>query len=125
MGKSVVNSPLVKTAIAGNDPNVGRIAGAVGSWVGREGKEVDFGMCNMAMGGESIFRNGKFDLSGEKEVKLSRYIEDASYDPRGGEPEHEREVEIVIDFQVGEGNGRVWGSDLTKEYVEVNADYRS
>ena len=40
-------SPLVKTAIAGNDPNVGRIAGAVGSWIGKKGKDVDFDLCNM------------------------------------------------------------------------------
>ena len=55
IGKSVINSPLVKTAIAGNDPNVGRIAGAVGSWVGkreRGANKIDWSKCNMSMGGE-------------------------------------------------------------------------
>ena len=56
MGKSVINSPLVKTAIAGNDPNVGRIAGAFGSWVGKReggGTKIDWSKCNMSMGGEN------------------------------------------------------------------------
>merc|ERR1711871_1686657 len=101
VGKAVCNSPLVKTAIAGNDPNVGRIAGAVGSWIGKKGKDVDFGLCNMEMGGETIFKEGRFDLDGEKEDRLSSYIKDCQFSSTSEHPEHDKEVSIIIDFNAG------------------------
>mmetsp|Transcript_15892 Transcript_15892/g.32647 ORF Transcript_15892/g.32647 Transcript_15892/m.32647 type:complete len:80 (+) Transcript_15892:337-576(+) len=79
----------------------------------------------MEMGGETIFKEGRFDLDGEKEDRLSSYIKDCQFSSTSEHPEHDKEVSIIIDFNAGKGNGRVWGSDLTKEYVAVNAEYRS
>jgi len=123
LGKAVVNSPLFKTAVAGNDPNVGRVAAKVGSWCGKNNFPCT-GL-RMTLGGVEIFKNGSFQMDAKKEEELSEYMEECGFGEKVDYMEHEREVELEIIFEGGEGKAEVWGSDLTKEYVAVNADYRS
>jgi len=131
VGKAVVNSPLFKSAVAGNDPNVGRLVAAVGSYLGRTAPELDLGGSSMAMGGKTIFRGGTFALSPSLEDELHDHLLAASLKPPGADggappyPPHERCVEIEIDLAVGDAAVTVVGSDLTQEYVSINADYRS
>ena len=123
LGKAIVNSPLFKTAVAGNDPNVGRVAAKVGSWCGKNG----FGCegLRMSLGGVEIFKDGCFQMDADKESELSEYMKECGFSETADYMEHEREVTLDVVFSGGEGKAEVWGSDLTKEYVSVNADYRS
>jgi len=126
MGRHLVNSPLVKCAISGNDPNTGRIAGAIGSFMGKFFPEESVDEMSLTLGGRTIFNNGKFVLEGQEvEEELSNHMADAQLGEHDDFPQHQKFVEIGIDFG-GEGSDvTVLGSDLTKEYVAVNADYRS
>ena len=129
--QAVVNSPLFKCAVAGNDPNVGRLVAAVGSYLGRAAPERDLrATTSMRMGGEPIFAAGAFTLSPTLEDELHAHLLAASLVPPGAEadleyPPHERCVEIEIDLGAGDAAATVVGSDLTQEYVSINADYRS
>lgn len=81
VGKSIVNSPLFKCAVAGNDPNVGRLVAAIGKAVGAnkataDGK-LDVSKTTLKMGGIEIFREGKFALSPETEKKLVAHMKEA------------------------------------------------
>jgi len=126
IGKAVVNSPLVKTAICGNDPNVGRIASAVGDHLGNAGTPVDPRSVRIAMGGIEIFSGGFFRLTQEKETALSAYLVECARDPaHKGWPEHDRTVDIEIGFDGPSAAVEVLGADLSHEYVSENADYRS
>lgn len=79
VGKAVVNSPLFKCAVAGNDPNVGRLVAAVGKCVGaRAGPPLDLARMTMAMGGIQIFRGGAFALAdGGVEARLVAHMKAA------------------------------------------------
>jgi glutamate N-acetyltransferase/amino-acid N-acetyltransferase len=132
LGRFVVNSNLVKCAISGCDPNVGRIVGAIGSFLGKQenGESMAEGLV-VTMGGVTIFEEGAFKLDPEKEMMLSDYLFNAQLFP-SEVPEHDRTypphsktVDIDILMKSGSESAEVIGSDLTKEYVEVNADYRS
>lgn len=128
LGRHIVNSPLFKCAVSGNDPNTGRLAGAIGSFMGKfkNGESVK-GM-SLTLGGRCIFQNGKFVLEGDAvEKEISNHMKNAMYDEHSDYPPHQRFVEIGVDFGDGCGDGAatVYGSDLTAEYVAVNADYRS
>jgi glutamate N-acetyltransferase/amino-acid N-acetyltransferase len=136
VGKAVVNAPLFKCAVAGNDPNVGRLVQAVGKFVGAYHSELDLGRTCMRLGGIPIVQNGEFFLDPSKEKELIQHLRDAelyaSAAPNGGVfaptidyPPHERAVEVEIDLQLGSAEGVVLGADLTHEYVSENADYRS
>lgn len=126
MGRHLVNSPLVKCAISGNDPNTGRIAGAIGSFMGKFFPNESVADMSLTLGGKCIFSNGKFVLEGDAvEKELSNHMADAQLDELGVFPEHQRFVEIGIDFGESGADVTVLGSDLTREYVAVNADYRS
>jgi len=126
VGKAVVNSPLVKTAIYGNDPNVGRIVSAVGDFAGNTGMPLDVSSMRVRVGEELVFDRGAFALDRDREVRLSEYLSGASMNPRlGGYPQHERVVDIVISLDSGPGSAQVLGSDLSHEYVRENADYRT
>uniref|UniRef100_A0A7S0GFY5 Arginine biosynthesis bifunctional protein ArgJ, mitochondrial n=1 Tax=Proboscia inermis TaxID=420281 RepID=A0A7S0GFY5_9STRA len=137
LGRSIANSALLKCAIAGNDPNTGRLASAIGSFLGRleDAGTIESKTTNMIikLGGRTIFKNGKFVLEGDDvENELSQHMIDAQLGEQDEYPKHQRCVEIGIDFGTstkddsGEcGNVTVLGSDLTAEYVSVNADYRS
>lgn len=125
VGRAVVNGPLFKAAVAGNDPNVGRLVGKVGQALGAAGASMAKG-CVCRIGGEVIFEDGAFTLDTEKERLLSAYLREASQDCSLPYPTHNRVVGISVELGGGgTGAAVVLGSDLTKEYVAINADYRS
>lgn len=137
LGKAVVNAPLFKCAVAGNDPNVGRLVQAVGKYAGAQALGIDLSRLSMTLGGIRIFADGVFQLTPDKEQALVAHLRSAelyaSAPPRDGVftapidyPPHERCVEIELDL--GHPNGAaatVLGGDLTHEYISENADYRS
>ncbi|TVR58692.1 MAG: bifunctional glutamate N-acetyltransferase/amino-acid acetyltransferase ArgJ [Spirochaetaceae bacterium] len=126
LGKAVVNSPLVKTAVYGNDPNVGRIVSSLGDYLGNHDVHLDVGRLEVRIGDDVVFTGGAFDLDKEKETRLAGYIAGAALNPRlKGFPQHNRTVDFNIDFHSGNSSACVIGSDLSDEYVHENADYRS
>jgi glutamate N-acetyltransferase/amino-acid N-acetyltransferase len=136
LGKTVVNAPLFKCAIAGNDPNVGRLVQAIGKHCGALPTAVDLSHLRLHIGGIEIYADGAFRLDHALEAKLVAHLRQAELyasapDARGGYtppidyPPHERAVEIAIDLGLGKGTATVLGADLTHEYVSENADYRS
>ncbi len=136
LGKAIVNAPLFKCAVAGNDPNVGRLIQAIGKHVGAQASGTDLsGLC-VSMGGIEIFAQGVFQLNPTKETALVAHLKGAelyaSAPPKDGVftapidyPPHERCVEIEVDLGQGPAGATVYGGDLTHEYVSENADYRS
>ena len=136
LGKAIVNAPLFKCAVAGNDPNVGRLIQAIGRHVGANEPGLDLTRLRARIGGIEIFSRGTFQLDQEKERALARHLKDAelyaSAPPKNGVftppvdyPAHERCVEIEVDLGIGGASATVLGGDLTHEYVSENADYRS
>jgi len=126
LGRHIVNSPLVKCAVNGNDPNTGRIAGAIGSFMGKFKRNESVDKMSLTLGGRCIFSNKKFVLEGDKvEKELSNHMKDAEYGDATSYPPHQKFVEVGVDFNSGTSSAVVIGSDLSKEYVSVNADYRS
>ena len=126
LGRHVVNSPLFKCAVSGNDPNTGRLAGAIGSYMGKFMPDANVASMELTLGGRVIFANGKFVLEGDSvEKELSDHMAAAEYGDSTDYPTHQKFVEIGIDFGEGSGTATVLGSDLTKEYVVINGDYRS
>ena len=136
LGRAVVNAPLFKCAIAGNDPNVGRLVQAIGRFVGNSAQPIDVSPMRLSIGGIEIFANGEFMLDPAKEVTLQSHLEAAQlyasqptengvFLPAVDYPTHERCVEIEINLGVGTAEAIVLGGDLTHEYVTENADYRS
>ena len=107
IGLSIANSPLVKTAVAGSDPNWGRIVMAVG----KAGEKADRDRLTIAIGGIPIAERGRV---------RSDYNE-------GPVAAHMRGRDIIIDVDIGLGRGRatVWTCDLTHAYIDLNADYRT
>jgi glutamate N-acetyltransferase/amino-acid N-acetyltransferase len=130
LGKAVVNSPLVKTAIFGNDPNVGRILSALGDHlsVAPQGASLELGELAVRLGGIPLYERGAFRLNPSKEQALAGYLRKCALDPsRKGFPPHENLVEIEVERR-GRGGGaevEVLGADLSYDYVRENADYRS
>jgi glutamate N-acetyltransferase / amino-acid N-acetyltransferase len=128
LGRHIVNSPLFKCAVSGNDPNTGRLAAAIGSFMGKFKNDEQVTNMSLTLGGRVIFKDGKFVLEGQEvEEELSRHMADAQFDEHAEYPAHQKFVEIGIDFgsDSGSASAVVYGSDLTGEYVVVNADYRS
>lgn len=107
IGLSVANSPLVKTAIAGEDANWGRIVMAVG----KSGEQVDRDRLSIAMGGVTIAKEGG-PVDGYDETPVAAHM--------AGE-----EIVIQIGIGLGSGSATVWTCDLTHGYISINADYRS
>jgi glutamate N-acetyltransferase / amino-acid N-acetyltransferase len=106
VARTVSTSPLVKTAVAGFDPNWGRILVAAG----RAGAALEESRVSMRLQDELIYDRGKalpFD-----EAAMSKRLE-------------EPEVRIDIDLGLGSGQATAWGCDLTTDYVHINADYRT
>jgi glutamate N-acetyltransferase/amino-acid N-acetyltransferase len=125
-GKAVINSPLVKAAVYGNDPNVGRIVSSIGDFAGNAGIEFNAQSVVIRLGPETIFRRGAFELDTAKEKKLSDYFKAAAMNPAEKTfPPHELCVEIDIAMADGAAEAVVYGSELSHEYVTENADYRS
>ncbi|HUR58739.1 MAG TPA: bifunctional ornithine acetyltransferase/N-acetylglutamate synthase, partial [Opitutaceae bacterium] len=136
LGKAIVNAPLFKCAVAGNDPNVGRLIQAIGKHVGAHAAGTDLSNLRASLGGIEIFARGVFQLNPEKETALAAHLRQAelytSAPPKDGVfaspidfPPHERCVELEIEVGNGAASAVVLGGDLTHEYVSENADYRS
>ena len=136
LGKAIVNAPLFKCAVAGNDPNVGRLVQAIGKHVGAHSPGLDLSRMNARIGGIEIFSSGTFRLDPQKETALVAHLKNAElyasapsadgiFSPPIDFPPHERCVEIEVDLGNGAGECVVLGGDLTHEYVSENADYRS
>ncbi|WP_332649406.1 bifunctional ornithine acetyltransferase/N-acetylglutamate synthase [Lysinibacillus sp. 54212] len=106
IAKTVVGSPLVKTAVFGCDANWGRIIAAVGY----SGATVDPDKITIKIGGATMVENGEPILFSEEEL-----IEILKQD----------DVKINVSLGVGEGHGFAWGCDLTYDYVKINASYRT
>ena len=104
---SIANSPLVKTAIAGNDANWGRVVMAVG----KAGEAADRDKLKISFGGHIV---------AEKGMRAAKYNEATATKAVSG-----REVEIAIDLGLGKGTARVWTCDLTHGYIDINGSYRS
>lgn len=107
IARTIANSPLVKTAVHGADPNWGRILAAAG----RSGVTFDVGRVTVRVGGVLLFENG-----------LPH--DDAA--PKAAE--HLKAADILIDVDLGSGGGgraTIWGCDLSAEYVKINGEYRT
>ncbi|KMW58969.1 Glutamate N-acetyltransferase [Candidatus Rhodobacter oscarellae] len=104
---AVANSPLVKTAIAGEDPNWGRVVMAVG----KSGAAADRDKLSIRFGDILVAENGWVAESYTEEAG-------AAYMKRD-------EITISIDLGIGTGTGTAWTCDLTHQYISINADYRS
>ena len=104
---AVANSPLVKTAIAGQDPNWGRVVMAVG----KSGAQAERDLLTIRFGNMVVAKNG---------WRNPDYSEDAT-------AVYMKNAELVIGVDLGLGTGKrsVWTCDLTNRYIEINADYRS
>ena len=107
VGLSIANSPLVKTAIAGEDANWGRVVMAVG----KSGVVVDSNALSISMGGTVIAQKGE-RLADYDEATVALHLKKA-------------EVHIGVDLGQGRGKATVWTCDLTHGYIEINADYRT
>lgn len=136
LGKAIINAPLFKCAVAGNDPNVGRLVQAIGKYVGASAPDTDLSKLRASIGGIEIFAHGAFQLNPQKETALVEHLKGAelyaSALPKDGVfsapisyPPHEKCVEIVVQLGSGSASATVFGGDLTHEYVSENADYRS
>jgi glutamate N-acetyltransferase/amino-acid N-acetyltransferase len=126
IARAVANSPLVKTAIFGNDPNVGRIVSAIGDYMGNTGAKLETERTVVRMGGEEIFSGGCFRLDADKENRLCEYLRSRALDTkRVPWPQHDRTVDIDILLDGASPGVEVLGSDLSYDYVRENADYRS
>jgi glutamate N-acetyltransferase/amino-acid N-acetyltransferase len=126
IARAVVNSPLVKTAVFGNDPNVGRIVSAVGDYLGNTGGRLETAKAVVKLGGEEIFSKGCFRLDAAKERRLSEYLRARAFDTRRvAWPQHDRTVDIEITLDGTSAGVEILGSDLSYDYVRENADYRS
>lgn len=104
---AIANSPLVKTAIAGEDPNWGRVVMAVG----KAGEKADRDRLRIWFGPHVVAELGQA-AAGYDEAAVAAYMK-------------EMEIEIRADVGVGRGAATVWTCDLTHGYVSINADYRS
>jgi glutamate N-acetyltransferase/amino-acid N-acetyltransferase len=105
--KSIANSPLIKTAVAGEDPNWGRVVMAVG----KSGARADRDRLAIWFGDLEVARDG-FVSPGYDEAKAAAYMKN-------------QEIVIHVDLGLGGGTARVWTCDLTHGYIDINADYRS
>ena len=104
--KAIANSPLVKTAIHGGDPNWGRLIAAAG----RAGVAFDLSRATVAIGPTVLFEDGR------------PYDEAA---PRAAEYLRRTEIDVSVDLGAGSATSTVWTCDLSAEYVRINADYRT
>ncbi len=104
---SIANSPLVKTAIAGEDANWGRIIMAIG----KSKAKLDQNNISLKFGKNLILKKGKLKKNYNEEP-VSEYLK-------------KNEIKIEVDLNCGKFVSNVWTCDLTKKYIEINADYRS
>ncbi len=104
--KAIANSPLVKTAIHGGDPNWGRLVAVAG----RAGVEFNLARAEVTIGSIVLFKNGRpFDEAAPEAAKYLR----------------NDEIHVAVDLGAGAASSTVWTCDLTAEYVRINAEYRT
>jgi glutamate N-acetyltransferase/amino-acid N-acetyltransferase len=106
IARTIANSPLVKTAFAGADPNWGRILAAAG----RSGVNFDFERADIWLARVAVCRRGR-ELVFDERVAHRRMLE--------------KNVPILLDLHSGTGRARMWTCDFTSEYVRINASYRT
>ena len=106
IGMAIANSPLVKTAIAGEDANWGRVVMAVG----KAGERIDVAKLSIRFGGQWTAKDGGWTPYDEPAVDAHM---------KG------QEIDVLVDVAVGKESAVVWTCDLTKRYIEINGDYRS
>ncbi len=104
---SIANSPLVKTAIAGEDPNWGRIIMAIG----KANVNLNPNKISIKFGNISIIENGKLSSTYD-ESEAAKYMK-------------EEKIDLLINLNLGKKEFSAYTMDLTKKYVEINSDYRS
>ncbi len=104
---SIANSPLVKTAIAGEDPNWGRVIMAIG----KSDTQIKLNKLSIKFGDINIVQKGKLHSS-YNEVEAAQYMKNLN-------------IEISVNVGSGNKNFTAYTMDLTKKYIEINADYRS
>ena len=107
IGMSIANSPLVKTAIAGEDANWGRVVMAVG----KAGEPAERDLMSISFGATQVAQGGMV-VAGYDEAPVAAHL-------RG------HDIEIGVDLGLGDGRATVWTCDLTHGYIAINADYRS
>jgi len=107
VGMAIANSPLVKTAIAGQDPNWGRVVMAVG----KSGAKADRDLLSIRFGEILVAQNGWVSPD-YNEAVAAKYMQNDA-------------LLIAVDLGIGDGAETVWTCDLTHGYIEINADYRS
>jgi glutamate N-acetyltransferase/amino-acid N-acetyltransferase len=107
IGLAIANSPLVKTAIAGEDANWGRIVMAVG----KAGEPADRDKLAIAVGGTWMAQSGGI-VPGYNEAPVVAHMKG-------------REIDIDVDIGLGQGRATVWTCDLTHGYIDINGSYRS
>jgi glutamate N-acetyltransferase / amino-acid N-acetyltransferase len=107
VGLAIANSPLVKTAIAGEDANWGRVVMAVG----KAGEPADRDRLSIGFGGIWCAREG-LPLADYDEAPVAQHLKG-------------QEISIEVDLGLGQGRATVWTCDLTHGYISINADYRS
>ena len=107
IGKSIADSPLVKTAFAGEDPNWGRIIMAIG----KSGIKVDTQKISIWFGNHLIAQHGSISDT-YNESKISQYMKNDS-------------LVITVDLGIGNKSSSIYTCDLTHDYISINADYRS
>lgn len=107
IGMSIANSPLVKTAIAGEDPNWGRIVMAVG----KAGEAADRDKLSIRFGDVLVAEHGEVHVDYREEAGAAHMKQD--------------DIVIQVDVGVGKASATVYTCDLTHDYISINADYRS
>ena len=107
IGMTIANSPLVKTAIAGEDANWGRVVMAVG----KSGEAADRDKLQIRIGGIDVAKNG-MAVPGYDETPVAKHMKGS-------------DIDIEVDVGVGKSSATVWTCDLTYDYIRINADYRS
>ena len=107
IGMSIANSPLVKTAIAGEDANWGRVVMAVG----KAGEPAERDRLAIRFGETQVARDG-LAVEGYDEAPVAAHLKGS-------------EIDIGVDLGLGDGRATVWTCDLTHGYISINADYRS
>ena len=107
VGLAVANSPLVKTAIAGEDANWGRVVMAVG----KAGEPADRDRLSIGFGGIWAAKDGQ-PLAEYDEAPVAAHLKG-------------QDITIEVDLGLGDGRATVWTCDLTHGYISINADYRS
>ena len=107
VGLAIANSPLIKTALAGEDPNWGRVV----MGVGKSGEPADRDKISIWFGDILVAENG--------------WVAPSYNESLGQNYMKNEDLKITVDLGVGNGSSTVWTCDLTHQYVAINADYRS